>query len=177
MARKQQGTSDESSIPATARPTHDTIVSLTDAFCQKHLNDEYEVLCRKLAGALARKRPSPLLSGKTATWACGIIRTIGWVNYLDDRSNKPHMKLTAIDKELGVAESTGQGKSKLIRELLKIRTFDPRWTLPSQMDRNPMAWMIEINGFIVDARCLKREYQEEAFRKGLIPYIPEKEGR
>ena len=35
-----------------------------------------------------------------------------------------------------------------------------------------MAWMIEINGFIVDARNLKREFQEEAFRKGLIPYIP-----
>jgi Domain of unknown function (DUF6398) len=117
-----------------------------------------------------------LLSGKATTWACGIIRTIGWVNYLDDRSNKPHMKLTAIDKEFGVAESTGQGKSKLIRDLLKIRTSDPRWTLPSQMDRNPMAWMIEINGFIVDARHLKREYQEEALRKGLIPYIPEKEG-
>jgi hypothetical protein len=177
MARKQQGTNDESSIPATARPAHDTIVSLTDAFCQKHLNDEYEVHCRKLAGALARKRPSPLLSGKATTWACGIVRTIGWVNYLDDRSNKPHMKLTAIDKEFGVAESTGQGKSKLIRDLLKIRTSDPRWTLPSQMDRNPMAWMIEINGLIVDARCLKREFQEEAFRKGLIPYIPEKEGR
>jgi hypothetical protein len=87
------------------------------------------------------------------------------------------MKLTAIDKEFGVAESTGQGKSKLIRNLLKIRTSDPRWILPSQMDRNPMAWIIEINGFIVDARHLKREYQEEALRKGLIPYIPEKEGR
>jgi hypothetical protein len=35
-----------------------------------------------------------------------------------------------------------------------------------------MAWMIEFNGFILDARYLKREIQEEAFRKGLIPYIP-----
>ena len=36
-----------------------------------------------------------------------------------------------------------------------------------------MAWMIEFNGFILDARYLKREIQEEAFRKGLIPYIPD----
>ena len=35
-----------------------------------------------------------------------------------------------------------------------------------------MAWMIQINGFLVDARILKREFQEEALRKGLIPYIP-----
>ena len=32
--------------------------------------------------------------------------------------------------------------------------------------------MIEIDGFVVDARLLKREFQEQAFRKGLIPYIP-----
>ncbi len=113
-------------VPATARPAHDAVVALTDAICRERLNGEYEALCRNRAGALARKRPSPLLGGKPATWACGIVRTIGWVNYLDDRSHKPHMKLTAIDKAFGVAKSTGQGRSKAIRTLLKIRTFDPQ---------------------------------------------------
>ena len=37
-----------------------------------------------------------------------------------------------------------------------------------------MAWMIQVNGFLVDARFLKREIQEEALRQGLIPYIPER---
>jgi hypothetical protein len=174
MARTKRQPGEEPTVPTAVRPVYDTIVGLTDAFCREHLNGEYEAMCRKLAGALARKRPSPLLSGKPETWACGVVRTVGWVNFLDDRSNEPHLKLTAIDKAFGVAESTGQGKSKAIRTLLKIRTFDPQWTLPSRMDRNPMAWMIEVNGLIVDARYLKREYQEEAFRKGLIPYIPEK---
>jgi hypothetical protein len=177
MARTQPQPSKEPSIPATARPAYEAVVSLTDAFCREHLNEEYEALCRKLAGALARKRPSPLPSGKPETWTCGIVRTIGWVNFLDDRSRRPHLKLTAIDKAFGVAESTGQGKSKAIRTMLKIRPFDPQWTLPSRMDENPMAWMIEVNGFVVDARHLKREFQEEAFRKGLIPYIPEREDR
>ena len=172
MARKKQHPGEEPTVPATARPAYDAVVALTDAFCREHLDGEYEVLCRKLAGALARKRPSPLLSGKPTTWACGIIRTIGWVNYLDDRSQKPHMKLTAIDKAFGVGESTGQGKSMLIRKMLKIKPMDPAWSLLSQMDRNPMAWMIQMNGFLVDARILKREFQEEALRKGLIPYIP-----
>ena len=150
------------------------IVGLTDQFCREHLNDEYADLCRRLTEKLARKRPSPLVSGKPTTWACGIVRTIGWVNFLDDRSQTPHLKLTAIDKAFGVGESTGQGKSMLIRKMLKIRPMDPAWTLPSRMDRNPMAWMIQVNGFLVDARFLKREIQEEALRKELIPYIPER---
>jgi hypothetical protein len=35
-----------------------------------------------------------------------------------------------------------------------------------------MAWMISVNGFVVDARRVQREVQEETFRKGLIPYMP-----
>src|SRR5947209_5538034 len=104
-------------------PILETIVGMTDQFCRERLNDEYAALCRRLAEKLARKRPSPLLGGKPNTWACGLIRTIGWVNFLDDSSNHPHLKLTAIDKAFGVAESTGQGKSKLIRTMLKIHQF------------------------------------------------------
>ena len=37
---------------------------LVEGFCRQHLNDEYAALCRKLTEKLARKRPSPLLSGK-----------------------------------------------------------------------------------------------------------------
>jgi len=150
------------------------IVGLINQFCREYLNDEYAVLCRKLAEKLARKRPSPLVGGKPTTWACGIVRTIGWVNFLDDRSQTPHMKLTAIDKAFGVGESTGQGKSMMIRKTLKIRPMDPAWSLRSRIEENPMAWMIQVNGFLVDARFLKREIQEEALRKGLIPYIPER---
>jgi hypothetical protein len=172
MARKKQLPAGEPPIPEAARPAYEAVVGLIDVFCREHLNEEYRTMCRRLAGVLARKRPSPLLSGKPPTWACGIIRTIGWVNFLDDRTRQPHLKLTAIDKAFGVAESTGQGKSKAIRTMLKIRSFDPKWTLPSRIDENPRAWMVEINGFFLDARYLRREIQEEAFRKGLIPYLP-----
>ena len=148
------------------------IIGMIDQFCRDHVNEEYAVLCRQLAEKLARKRPSPLISGKPNTWACGIVRTIGWVNFLDDRSQKPHMKLTAIDKEFGVGESTGQGKSMLIRRMFKIRTFDPTWTLSSRMENNPIVWMLQVNGFMMDIRHAPREAQEAAFEKGLIPYIP-----
>jgi hypothetical protein len=59
-----------------------------------------------------------------------------------------------------------------IRKLLRIPRFAPEWTLPSRIDQNPMAWMIQVNGLIMDARHAPREVQEEAFRKGFIPYIP-----
>lgn len=94
-----------------------------------------------LTETLARKRPTPLVRGQPKTWACGIVRTIGWVNFLDDRSQTPHMKLTAIDKAFGVGESTGQGKSKEIRRMLKIRQFDPRWALPGREDLGSMMWL------------------------------------
>ncbi len=46
------------------------IAGLVDAFCREHLNDEYAELCRRLTEKLARKRPSPLVSGRPNTWAC-----------------------------------------------------------------------------------------------------------
>jgi len=160
------------SVSDDAKAIAEELVKMTDGFCKEFLNEEYAELCRKLATALARKRPSPLLQGRLETWACGIVRTIGWVNYLDDRSQKPHLKLPFIDRAFGVAESTGQGKSKAIRTMFKIRNFDPKWTLPSRMDENPLVWMLEVNGFLMDIRSAPREVQEVAFEKGLIPYIP-----
>jgi hypothetical protein len=121
---------------------------------------------------LARKRPSPLTRGKPESWASGIVRVIGWASFLDDPSQPHSMKMSDIDERIGVSEATGSAKAMAIRKLLKIRPFDPEWTLPSRMDDNPLALMIQVNGLIDDARRLPREIQEEAFRKGLIPYIP-----
>jgi len=86
------------------------------------------------------------------------------------------MKMTAIDDAFGVGQSTGQGKSRDIRKMLKIQQFDPEWWLPSRMDDNPMVWMLEVNGFMMDIRTCPREVQEIAFQKGLIPYIPADRG-
>jgi hypothetical protein len=155
-----------------ARRAHDEIVEMTDAFCREYLDDEYGVLCRKLAGVLARKRPSPLTRGKPESWAAGIVRVIGWVNFLGDPSQPHHMKMSDIDERFGVSEATGSAKSMAIRKLLKIHPLAPEWTLPSRMNQNLMVWLIEVNGIVADARSLPREIQEEAFRKGLIPYIP-----
>ncbi len=67
-------------IPQSTRPAYDIIVGLIDNVCQEHLNAEYDQLCRRLAAALARKRPSPITRGKPPVWACGIVYAIGTVN-------------------------------------------------------------------------------------------------
>src|ERR1700676_5249962 len=144
MAGKAKRPEGEPTVPEAAKPVYDVIVGLTDRFCQAHLTHEYQILCRKLPAALARKRPSPLTRGKPEVWACAVLRVIGWVSFLADTSQKPHLKLTAIDKAFGVAESTGQGKAKAIRDLLKIRQFDFRWMLRQRIEESPMAWTISV---------------------------------
>ena len=148
------------------------IVGLIDQFCKEHLNQEYAVLCRKLAEKLARKCPSPLLHGSPNAWASGIVRAIGGVNFLHDKSQTPYMRSTDIDHYLGTSPSSGAAKLAAIRKMLKIHQLDPNWTLPSRMDDNPLVWMLEVNGLMVDVRHAPREVQEIAFNKGLIPYIP-----
>jgi Domain of unknown function (DUF6398) len=148
------------------------IIGLIDQFWKEHLNEEYAVLCRKVAEKLARKRPSPLLHGSPNAWASGIVRAVGGVNFLHDKSQTPYMHSTDIDYYLGTSPSSGAAKLAAIRKMLKMYQLDPNWTLPSRLDDNPMAWMLQVNGFMVDLRHAPREVQEIAFNKGLIPYIP-----
>ncbi|MGZ8189845.1 MAG: DUF6398 domain-containing protein [Methylococcaceae bacterium] len=159
-------------VPKNMQVVFDTIVALTDSFSQQHLNDEYAQLARYATAALCQKRPSPLLSGKADTWACGIIYALGFVNFLFDKSEKPFISAADLCTAFGVGKSTGSSKSKLVRDALNMMQLDPNWCLPSKMDNNPMAWMIMVNGLVVDARYVPREIQEMAYEKGLIPYIP-----
>lgn len=84
------------------------------------------------------------------------------------------MKASDLYRAFGVGQSTGQGKSKLVRDLLNMGQLDPEWTLPSRIDSNPMAWMVMVDGMIVDIRRMPREFQEAAFANSLIPYVPER---
>jgi hypothetical protein len=159
-------------VPAALQEKYDEIVELTDQFCHQHLNEEYRDLCRRMAAKLCRKRPSPVVTGKTNTWACGIVYSVGRVNFLFDKSQTPHKRADELCQHFGLSQKTGSAKSTAIMELLKSGQADPNWTLPSRMADNPMAWLIKVNGLIIDARNAPREIQEEAFRRGLIPYLP-----
>ncbi|MCX5676493.1 MAG: DUF6398 domain-containing protein [Planctomycetota bacterium] len=147
------------------------LVGLTDAFCDVHLNAEYKDLCREMDVEVCQEG-SPVLHGKPEGWAAGIVYALGRVNFLDDPSQTPHMKSSEIAEGFGVAVATMQAKAKVIREGLDLMPFDPDWCLPSKVDDNPLVWMLEVNGFIIDIRGAPREAQAVAYQKGLIPWIP-----
>lgn len=159
-------------VPAVVRDAYEAIVALTDSFAPEHLNEEYADLCRQLAAKLSRKRPSPISRGRRETWAAGIIHALGMVNFLFDPSQEPHVRASEVHSSFGVSESTGSGKSRTIRKMFGMYQLDPRWVLPSSMDSNPLVWLIEVDGFLLDARNLPREIQVVAYEKGLIPYVP-----
>ena len=56
--------------------------------------------------------------------------------------------------------------------MLNVHRLNPKWSLPSLLEQNPLVWMAEVNGLIVDLRTMPREVQAIAFAKGMIPYIP-----
>jgi len=143
-------------VPKDMQTRFDEITQLTDTFCQAYLNNEYAQLCRELTAALCRKRPSPLARGKATTWACGIIHALGLVNFLFDSSQLPHIAASQIWESFDLSSSTMQAKSKQIRDLLGMYPMDPDWSTPSMLDKNPLIWMLEVNGLIIDMRQAQR---------------------
>ena len=161
------------SVPKTMQETYKAITILTDGFCEKQLNEEYADMCRQMTAKLCRKRPSPLASGRAKNWAAGIVHAVGTVNFAFDKSLTPHITAPDISDYFGVGKSSPASKSKVIRDMFNIHMMVPKWTLPSRMDSNPMAWYVMVDGVIMDARRLPRDFQEFAYEKGLIPYIPD----
>ncbi len=161
-------------VPKPMQAKFEAIVALTDPFCRERLTDEYAQLARQATAALCRKRPSPLLQGRINTWACAIVYALGSVNFLFDRSQVPYLSAADLCEAFGISKSTGAAKSKAVRDALDTFQMDPNWTLPSRLNDNLMAWMVELDGLVVDARALPLKLQEIAYEKGLIPYIPGK---
>jgi len=154
------------------QPAYDAVTALTDAVCAAHLDEGYRDLARAMTAALCRKRPSLLASGQPRTWACGIVYELGQLNFLSDPSFPPVMTTKELCAAFGVGVSTAQAKAADIRKALGTNRMDPAWVLPSLTAKNPMVWMAEVDGFLVDLRNMPREVQEIAFKQGIIPYVP-----
>ena len=160
-------------IPEEFHDAFATIVELTDSFCRQRLDENY----RELAGHMAlevccERSPINVNKGRPKSWAAGIVHALGMVNFLHDDSFQPYMSSADLAKGLGVSQGTMTGKSKIIRDVLDIMPMDPRWCLPELLERNPLVWMLEINGFIMDMRAAPLDLQRQAYQQGLIPYIP-----
>ncbi len=159
-------------IPETLRHKVDQIFEISDPLCAEHLDAEYGELVRKLVARLARKRPSPLARGDFGIWAAAAIYAVGHLNFLFDRTQRPHLTADDLSALTGIPKSTLANKAKLIRDVLRIGPMEPEFCRRELLASNPMAWMITVNGFVVDARTMPPELQAEARRRGLIPDHP-----
>ena len=152
---------------------YEELMKLTDSVCRNHLDEEYADLARDMLAALARKRPSPLTRGRPESWACAVLYTLGTVNFLFDRTQVPHLPAKELCTLFGVSQSNASAKSRDIERMLKVGVFDPEWCKPSQLEDNPLAWMIETpEGIILDARFVPRDLQEDLYGEGIIPFVP-----
>jgi hypothetical protein len=161
--------SEELRIPVALRDRAQRIIDVADAACREHLDEEYGLLAQRLIARLARKRPSPLERGDARIWAAGAIYAVGQVNFLFDRTQTPHLTARQLADALGVVQTTMANKAGIINRMLDIRMFEPDLTRISMLEQHPIAWLVEVDGFIVDARTLPAELQDEARRRGLIP--------
>lgn len=161
--------SDDLRIPVALRDRAQQIIDVTNAACWEHLDEEYGLLTRRLVARLARKRPSPIVRGDARIWAAGAIYAVGQVNFLFDRSQTPHVTAKQLAEALGVVQTTMANKAGIINRALGIGMFEPDLTRVAMIEQHPMAWLVEVDGFILDARTLPPELQDEARRRGLIP--------
>lgn len=159
-------------VPVKMQAKYDEIVTITNAFAKKYLNDDYAQLIRYATAYLARLDPSPISRGQAKSWACGITHAMGFVNFLYDPSQNPHMKATDLYEAFGVSQSTGQGKSKQVRDILDVIQMEPDWCTQELLKTHPLATMVVINNQIVDASNFPRQVQEMLYEEGILPVIP-----
>jgi hypothetical protein len=90
-------------------------------------------------------------------------------NFLFDRSQTPHLTAKELAEAIGVKQATMASKAALINRLLDVGVFEPELMHVAMLEQHPLAWMVEVNGFLVDARTLPLGLQELARQQGLIP--------
>lgn len=165
-------TLDELKVPKAARSDAEKVIAVTDALCLEYLDEEYGDLCRRMVGKLARKRPTPLSRGNLSIWASGVVYAVGQVNFLLDPHQPLHLGTEELSRLLGVKKTTMANKARLIRDMLNVSAMDAEFSRREMVERNPLIWLLEVDGLIVDARQLPPALQIHAFELGLIPYVP-----
>lgn len=136
------------------------LLELTKAFCNENLDKDYLNLSEKLILKLGRKRNVPFASGKLEIWAAAIIHALGTINFLFDKSAEPYLSISDINDYFGTKQSTVGGKSKQIRDLLKLNYFDKDFSTPAIAGSNPFADMVMVNGLITPLNSIPEEFQK-----------------
>lgn len=126
-------------IPAPTRPTAEQVIKLTDKVCADLLDEEYAGLARQVVAKLARKRPSPLQSGRAV-------------------AVRPR-------RDVGRRRSVGARAGQLIRDMLKMTWATPEFLRVERIDDNPVIWFAGVNGVPFDVCCPSRSRWRRTLRE------------
>lgn len=91
------------------------------------------------------------------------------MNFLYDKSLRPHMSMQELCAGFGVGASTAGNKAKLVRDALRMRRFDHHWMLSGLVERNPLIWMPQVNGYFVDIRACRARYSSSPSSAASLP--------
>jgi hypothetical protein len=144
---KTKSESPQGNSPAI-KPDHlSSFLSLTDAFCVARLGPEAAELCRRAAGMLARKRPSPLLRGSPEAWAAGILHAVASVNCLFGPWRGAILTVADIAEACDVSLSAVAARGRAVCQALHLEPGDPAWLLPGAEAHLPLhvqfRWMVK----------------------------------
>lgn len=159
-------------VPSTVREVFDDVAARTDAFCRRHLDEEYTETVHSVDREAGPQAALAADRGDRDIWAAGIVYPIGRVNFLADPNQTPHLRTEELARLWGVKQTTMANKGRLIMDSLHIGLMDPEFSRRDMIERNPMVWLLRIDGLLVDARDLPEALQVELCRRGLIPYVP-----
>jgi hypothetical protein len=150
---------------ATVQNYTETLIQMTNDFCDRYLDDDYEALCEKLIRKMSRKRVVPFLSGRIEIWAAAIVYALGGINFLFDKSFQPYISTDDLCQYFGTAKSTTGQKAKVIRDMFKMHYYDDEFSTAEMKKNNPFAQFasnVFLDGVPIPISSLPPELQEIA---------------
>jgi hypothetical protein len=121
------------------------LTTLTARFCEAHLDAEHAALAAALIAKMARKREVPFLHGSAKLWAAGAVYALAQLNFLFDRDAPVRTSPDEITGFFGVSKTSVGTKAKAIRNLFKMRYFDPEFSNQRIRASHPLRnWVITL---------------------------------
>ena len=101
------------------------VKKLINAFCERHLNEEFRGFAHTLCDRIGRKRTLSITRGRPEIWAAAIIYTIARVNFLFDKTQPHSLTPDTICDFFGTVKSTVGNKAGLIIDVCDIQIAEP----------------------------------------------------
>jgi hypothetical protein len=116
-------------VPLAMVDRYNEIAEIIGQFCDDKLNEELKVRCWRALAKLAKKRPSPICSGRVITWAAGISYAIGSINFVFDRSKSYYLSGDEFADWFEIPRSSIVSKASNVKKLLNLSYFSSEFTI------------------------------------------------